>query len=54
MHRLVRQRDREGKDVQQARMIKDTDENVLAHTRSVTGRWKEYFEEWMNEENERE
>ncbi|KAK3565948.1 hypothetical protein QTP86_023273, partial [Hemibagrus guttatus] len=35
LYRLARQRDRDGKDVQQRR-------------------WKEYFEELMNEENERE
>ena len=28
--------------------------NVLTGDRSVLGRWKEYFEESMNEENERE
>ena len=36
------------------RVIKDRDGNVLTDARSVTGRWKEYFEELMNEENERE
>lgn len=35
-------------------MIKDKDGNVLIGVRSVMGRWKEYFEELMNEENERE
>ena len=49
---LVRQGDRKG--VQQARVIKDRDGNVLTGARSVMGRWKEYFEEMMNEGNERE
>ncbi|KAK3552305.1 hypothetical protein QTP86_010101 [Hemibagrus guttatus] len=48
LYRLARQRDRDGKDVQQVRVIKDRD------GRSVQRRWKEYFEELMNEENERE
>ena len=35
-------------------MIKDRDGNVLTDARSVMGRWKEYFEELMNEKSERE
>ncbi|KAK3548851.1 hypothetical protein QTP70_021031, partial [Hemibagrus guttatus] len=52
LYRLARQRDRDGKDVQQ--VIKDRDERVLTSEESVQRRWKEYFEELMNEENERE
>ena len=51
---MARQRNRDGKDVEKARVIKDRDGNVLTGARSVTGRWKEYFEELMNGENERE
>ncbi|KAK3553266.1 hypothetical protein QTP86_032776 [Hemibagrus guttatus] len=54
LYRLARQRDRDGKDVQQVRVIKDRDERVLTSEESVQRRWKEYFEELMNEENERE
>ncbi|KAK2917518.1 hypothetical protein Q8A73_004265 [Channa argus] len=54
LYRLARQRDRDGKDMQQVSVIKDKDGNVLTGARSVMGRWKEYFEELMNEENERE
>ena len=54
LYRLARQRDRDGKDVQQARVIKDRNGHVLTGPSSVVGRWKEYFEELMNEENERE
>ncbi|KAK3511060.1 hypothetical protein QTP70_030099, partial [Hemibagrus guttatus] len=54
LYRLARQRDRDGKDVQQVRVIKDRDGRVLTSGDSVQGRWKEYFEELMNEENERE
>ena len=34
--------------------MKDRDGNVVTDDRSLTGRWKEYFEELMNEENGRE
>ncbi|KAK3540502.1 hypothetical protein QTP70_032462 [Hemibagrus guttatus] len=54
LYRLARQRDRDGKDVQQVRVIKDRDGRVLSSEESVQRRWKEYFEELMNEENERE
>ncbi|KAK3574312.1 hypothetical protein QTP86_004345 [Hemibagrus guttatus] len=54
LYRLARQRDRDGKDVQQVRVIKDRDGRVLTSEESVQRRWKEYFEKLMNEENERE
>ncbi|KAK3505658.1 hypothetical protein QTP70_020899, partial [Hemibagrus guttatus] len=54
LYRLARQRDRDGKDVQQVRVIKDRDRRVLTSEEGVQRRWKEYFEELMNEENERE
>ena len=50
----MRQRDGDGKKVQQARMIKDRDGNVVTGTINVMGRCKEYFEQLMNEENESE
>ncbi|KAK3512329.1 hypothetical protein QTP70_005794 [Hemibagrus guttatus] len=53
LYRLARQRDRDGKDVQQVRVIKDRDGRVPTSEESVQRRWKEYFEELMNEENER-
>ncbi|KAK3552292.1 hypothetical protein QTP86_009432 [Hemibagrus guttatus] len=54
LYRLARQRDQDGKDVQQVRVIKDRDGRVLTSEESVQRRWKEYLEELMNEENERE
>ncbi|KAK3544873.1 hypothetical protein QTP86_027547 [Hemibagrus guttatus] len=54
LYRLAKQRDRDGKYVQQVRIIKDRDGRVLTSEESVQRRWKEYFEELMNEENERE
>ncbi|KAK3531799.1 hypothetical protein QTP70_029737, partial [Hemibagrus guttatus] len=53
LNRLARQRDRDGKDVQQVRVIKDRDGRVRT-SESLQRRWNEYFEELMNEENERE
>ncbi|KAK3537905.1 hypothetical protein QTP70_024567 [Hemibagrus guttatus] len=50
LYRLARQRDRDGKDVQQVRVIKDRDGRVLTSEESVQRKWKEL----MNEENERE
>ncbi|KAK3571709.1 hypothetical protein QTP86_017856, partial [Hemibagrus guttatus] len=52
LYRLARQRDRDGTDVQQVRVIKDRDGRVLTSEESVQRRWKEYFEELMNEEHE--
>ncbi|KAK3551000.1 hypothetical protein QTP70_011437 [Hemibagrus guttatus] len=49
LYRLARQRDRDGKDVQQVRVIKNRDGRVLTSEESVQRRWKEYFEELMNE-----
>ncbi|KAK3563754.1 hypothetical protein QTP86_034480 [Hemibagrus guttatus] len=56
LYRLARQRDRDGKDVQQVRVIKDRDGRVLTSEESLQRRQKEYFEELMNEgkKNERE
>ncbi|KAK3522749.1 hypothetical protein QTP86_032027, partial [Hemibagrus guttatus] len=54
LYRLARQRDRDWKDAQQVRVIKDRDGRVLTSEENVQRRWKEYFEELMNEENERE
>ncbi|KAK3516480.1 hypothetical protein QTP70_017817, partial [Hemibagrus guttatus] len=53
LYRLARQRDQDGKDVQQV-SVKDRDGKVLTSEESIQRRWKEYFEELMNVENERE
>ena len=54
MYRLVRQRHQAGKDVQQVRIMKDKDGNVMTDEESVLRIWKEYYMGLMNEENERE
>lgn len=50
LDRLVKQRDRDGKDVQ-VRGFKDVNENVLTGAKCVMGGWKAYSEELINEEN---
>ena len=54
LYRLARQRHQAGKDVQQVRMMKDKDGNVMTDEESVLRIWKEYYMGLMNEENERE
>ena len=54
LYRLARQRNRAGKDVQQVRVIKDENGNVMVNSEAVLKRWKEYFEKLINEENNRE
>lgn len=52
LYGLVRQINRDGKDVQQVRLIQGGD-GSLKDTRRGIGRRKEYFEKLMNEVNER-
>ena len=40
--------------MQQVQVIKDKDGFVLTSVKSMLRKWKEYFQEPMNEENERE
>ena len=54
LYRLVRQRERTGKNVQQVQVMKDENGNVMVNTEAVLKRWKEYFEKLMNEENNRD
>ena len=54
LYRLARQRHQAGKDVQQVRMMKDKDGNVMTDEKSVLRMWKEYYMGLMNEDNERE
>ena len=49
LYRLARQRDQAGKDVQQVRMMKDKDGNVMTDEESVLRIWKEYYMGLMNE-----
>ncbi len=40
--------------MQHVKMIKDADGNILTREDNILKRWKEYFEDLMNIENERE
>ena len=48
LYRLARQRHQAGKDVQQVRMMKDKDGNVMTDEESVLRMWKEYYMGLMN------
>ena len=54
LYGLARQRHRAGKDIQQVKVMKDENDNVMVNSEAVLKRWKEYFEKLMNEENNRE
>ena len=49
MYRLARQRHQAGNDVQQVRMMKETDGNVMTDEEGVLRIWKEYYMGLMNE-----
>ena len=51
MYRLARHRNQAEKDMQEVRLIKDRDGNIITIDESVLRRWQE---ELLNEENERE
>ena len=53
LYRLARLRNQAGKDVQQVRLIEDRDRNITIEE-GVLRRWKECYQELLNEENERD
>ena len=54
VYKLAKQKDKESKDVQQVRNIKDEDGRVLTSEEEILDRWKGYFEKLLNEENPRQ
>ena len=54
LFKIAKQRDRQGKDVHQVRVIKNEDGEVLVEKQKVKQRWKEYFDNLLNHENPRE
>ena len=52
LYRLARQIHQVGKDVQQVRMMKHKDGNVMTDEKSLLRIWKEYYMGLMKEENE--
>ena len=54
MFEMAKQRDRESKDVLQVRVINSEDRKVLMEEEKMKQRWKEYFNNQLNQENPRE
>ena len=52
--RIAKQRNRQSKDVQQVRVIKNKTGEKLMKEEKVKQRWKEYFDNLFNQENPRE
>ena len=53
MFKIANQKDRQSNDVQQVRVIKNNNEEILLEETKVQQRWKEYFEKLLNLENPR-
>ena len=54
LFKIAKQRDIQGKDVHQVRVIKNEDGEVLVEKQKVKQRWKEYFDNLLNQKNPRE
>ncbi|XP_042889472.1 uncharacterized protein LOC122264575 [Penaeus japonicus] len=53
MSKLVKRRNKSTKDITHIRQIKDKNGNILGNETDIIRRWKQYFENLLNEENER-
>ncbi|XP_064099435.1 uncharacterized protein LOC135210473 [Macrobrachium nipponense] len=53
IHKIAKTRDKSSKDLTHIKQIKDKNGRVLSKEESIIVRWKEYFEELLNEENPR-
>ena len=51
---IAKQRNKNGQDVQQVKVVKSECGEVLVEERRVQQRWREYFEDLLNQENPRE
>ena len=54
LFRIAKQRNENGQDVQQVKVVKSEYGEVLMEQHRVQQRWKEYFEDLLNQENPRE
>ncbi|XP_063597228.1 uncharacterized protein LOC134773912 [Penaeus indicus] len=52
--KMAKQRDKNSKDIYQAKLIKSEEGNVLVKDEEILERWQTYFIELLNEENTRE
>ena len=51
LFKIAKQRNRQSKDVQQVRVIKSKTGEILMEEEKVKQRWKEYFDNLLNQEN---
>ena len=54
LFKIAKQRNRQSKDVQQVRVIKSKTGEILMEEEKVKQRWKEYFDDLLNQKNRRE
>ena len=54
LFKIAKQRNRQSNDVQQVRVIKSKTGEILMEEEKVKQRWKEYFNDLLNQENPRE
>ena len=54
LYRLARQRNRAGKDLQDLRVLKDENGNVMVSSEAVLKRYKDYLKKLMKEKNDRD
>ena len=54
LFKIAKQTNRQSKDVQQVRVIKSKTGEILMEEEKVKQRWKEYFDDLLNQENPRE
>ena len=54
LFKIAKQKNRQSKDVQQVRVIKSKPGEILMEEEKVKQRWKEYFDDLLNQENPRE
>ena len=48
LFKITKQRDRQGKDVHQVRVINNKDGEILVEEQKVKRRWKEYYDDILN------
>ena len=53
IHRIAKARNRATKDLTHIKQIKDKNGRILTREDDINIRWKEYFENLLNEENPR-
>ena len=52
--RIAKMKDRDSKDIRQAKLIKEGNGQTLTHDEKIRERWRKYFQKLLNEDNQRE